>query len=164
MTEGGFACALDLVKHARKHHGDYFSLQVSGYPEGHPDNIKPAGTLPLARDGEDAVVNYDGQEWVCSDEDMEVELNYLKEARRGGDVIITQLFYDFAVFEHWIKPSAPRASRRPSSGIMPLIAAGGFKRMTGFARRASRRRWRRRSRRSRATTRSRSSSSSASST
>ena len=45
VTEGGFACALDLVKHARKHHGDYFSLQVSGYPEGHPDNIKPVKDL-----------------------------------------------------------------------------------------------------------------------
>jgi len=43
VTEGGFACALDLVKYTRQNYGDYFSLQVSGYPEGHPDVIKKVG-------------------------------------------------------------------------------------------------------------------------
>lgn len=28
VTEGGFSCALDLVKYAKQEHGDYFSLQV----------------------------------------------------------------------------------------------------------------------------------------
>merc|ERR1719464_2298626 len=39
-TEGGFSCALDLVKYIRAHYGDYFSTSVAGYPEGHPDNIR----------------------------------------------------------------------------------------------------------------------------
>merc|ERR1719401_2139922 len=39
-TEGGFTCALDLVKYMRQKHGDYFSISVAGYPEGHPDNIE----------------------------------------------------------------------------------------------------------------------------
>eukprot|EP00959_Pyramimonas_sp_CCMP1952_P117177 2449248-Pyramimonas_sp.AAC.1 len=40
-SEGGFSCALDLVKHIRATYGNYFGLSVSGYPEGHPDKIKP---------------------------------------------------------------------------------------------------------------------------
>ena len=28
VTEGGFACALDLVKYMREKHGDYFSIQA----------------------------------------------------------------------------------------------------------------------------------------
>ena len=39
-VEGGFTCALDLVTHIRKEHGDYFCLSVAGYPEGHPTVIK----------------------------------------------------------------------------------------------------------------------------
>ena len=68
-VEGGFACALDLVKYIRQQHGDYFGIavrmpapvdtrhvaillayaspwltigtnvQVAGYPEAHPDVI-----------------------------------------------------------------------------------------------------------------------------
>ena len=39
QIEGGFACALDLVKFIREQHGDYFGICVSGYPEAHPDVI-----------------------------------------------------------------------------------------------------------------------------
>eukprot|EP00966_Prymnesium_polylepis_P042224 980886-Prymnesium_polylepis.1 len=45
VTEGGFACALDLVKYIRSTTGDHFGVQVSGYPEGHPDNIKKVADL-----------------------------------------------------------------------------------------------------------------------
>ena len=38
-SQGGFACALDLVKFIRATHGDYFGICVSGYPEAHPDRI-----------------------------------------------------------------------------------------------------------------------------
>merc|ERR1719401_965500 len=49
-TEGGFACALDLVKHMRTKYGDYFCISVAGYPEGHPDNIEevPGGLEALS--------------------------------------------------------------------------------------------------------------------
>merc|ERR1711957_459008 len=38
-TEGGFTCALDLVKYIRKHFGTSFCVSVAGYPEGHPNAI-----------------------------------------------------------------------------------------------------------------------------
>ncbi|CAI7799613.1 unnamed protein product, partial [Closterium sp. NIES-53] len=31
-AEGGFSCALDLVKHIRAKYGDYFGITVAGYP------------------------------------------------------------------------------------------------------------------------------------
>merc|ERR1719441_44923 len=38
-VEGGFECALDLVRFIRKTHGDDFGICVAGYPEAHPDFI-----------------------------------------------------------------------------------------------------------------------------
>lgn len=32
VTEGGFACALDLVKYIREKYGDLFGISVAGYP------------------------------------------------------------------------------------------------------------------------------------
>ncbi len=32
-VEGGFNCALDLVKFIRANYGDYFCVSVAGYPE-----------------------------------------------------------------------------------------------------------------------------------
>ena len=37
--EGGFNCALDLVRYIRQEFGDYFGICVAGYPEAHPDTI-----------------------------------------------------------------------------------------------------------------------------
>ena len=37
--DGGFACALDLIKHIQKEYGDYFGIGIAGYPEAHPDSI-----------------------------------------------------------------------------------------------------------------------------
>merc|ERR1719353_2043441 len=46
----------------------------------------------------------DGTEYVCSDEDFEIELTYLKQKQdAGGDAIITQLFYDYDVFASFEK-------------------------------------------------------------
>merc|ERR1712232_498324 len=39
-TEGGFNCALDLVKYMQKTHPNHFGIAVAGYPEGHPDAIE----------------------------------------------------------------------------------------------------------------------------
>jgi hypothetical protein len=36
VTEGGFACALDLVKYMREKHGDYFSIQARWGPPPPP--------------------------------------------------------------------------------------------------------------------------------
>jgi len=136
VTEGGFACALDLVKYTRANYGDYFSLQVSGYPEGHPDVIKPVADLgrPLTASEKMRLVYMDGKEYVCSDEDMKGEIAYLKQKiDAGGDVIITQLFYDFEVFAFWMKEIRAAGITVPVlPGIMPLNNYGGLKRMCGF--------------------------------
>lgn len=121
-TDTGFTCALDLVKYVRKEHGDFFCCSVSGYPEGHPDKIPDyeeylkAGKLP------DAI--------------MKEEMDYLKaKIDAGGNVIITQMFYDAQTFLNWKKQC--RAAGIPESvpiipGVLPMQNYGGFKRMTQF--------------------------------
>jgi hypothetical protein len=42
-TQGGFACALDLVKHIKQHYGDYFCISVAGAcTSGHQPCFPPA--------------------------------------------------------------------------------------------------------------------------
>merc|ERR1719326_1519019 len=76
VTEGGFACALDLVKYMRSSHGDYFSIQVAGYPEGHPDRITKVSELgrEMSAAEKARVVDVDGEVYVCSDENFAIEL------------------------------------------------------------------------------------------
>jgi len=66
QVEGGFACALDLVKYIRREHGDYFGIAVAGYPEAHPDAI--------SQDAEEQDAAY----WK--------DIHYLKEKVRPGAV------------------------------------------------------------------------------
>lgn len=136
-VEGGFNCALDLVRHIKKTHGDWFGLSVSGYPEGHPDVIKPVENLgrPLSDSEKKRVMRTaEGVECVCSDEDYKKEMAYLKEkVDAGGEVIITQLFYDVEVFIQFGKDCKAMGIHAPIlPGIMIIQAYGGFKRMTGF--------------------------------
>mmetsp|Transcript_3439 Transcript_3439/g.9965 ORF Transcript_3439/g.9965 Transcript_3439/m.9965 type:complete len:600 (-) Transcript_3439:1135-2934(-) len=113
-VEGGFSCALDLVKYIREKHGDYFGIAVAGYPEAHPDVITD--------DPEKMKEAY----WN--------DIKYLKEkVDAGGDVIVTQLFYDVEVFLQFVKDCRATGIECPIiPGIMPIMTYGGFKRMTGF--------------------------------
>lgn len=79
-AEGGFTCALDLVKHIRAEHGDYFHISVAGYPEGHPNVIKKVeeGRKLTPSEAKRAVTLEDG-EYVCSDADYANEIAYLKQ-------------------------------------------------------------------------------------
>lgn len=53
----------------------------------------------------------------------------------GGEVIITQLFYDTDTFFQFVKDCREFGINCPIlPGIMPIQAYGGFKRMTGFCR------------------------------
>lgn len=114
QTEGGFACALDLVKHMRAKYGDYFGITVAGYPEAHPDVIQPDGLATL--------------------EAYQSDLAYLKrKVDAGADLIVTQLFYDTDVFLKFVNDCRQMGITCPIvPGIMPINNYKGFIRMTGF--------------------------------
>lgn len=104
-VEGGFTCALDLVKHVRKEYGDYFCIAVAGYPEGHMEA-----------------------------KSVEEDMAYLKKkVDAGADIIITQLFYDTDLYIDWVKKCRAIGIKCPIvPGIMPIQSYPGFKKMTGF--------------------------------
>lgn len=140
VTEGGFSCALDLVKHIRAEHGDYFCLSVAGYPEGHPNNmtkVDDVSTLTADELGRCATfTNEDGvvETTVCLDAAFEIEINYLKEkVDAGANAIITQLFFDNSVFLKFVERCRKAGITVPIiPGIMCISNKGGFGRMTRF--------------------------------
>uniref|UniRef100_A0A7S1Q0V3 Methylenetetrahydrofolate reductase (NAD(P)H) n=1 Tax=Neobodo designis TaxID=312471 RepID=A0A7S1Q0V3_NEODS len=112
-SEDGFNCALDLVKYIRANYGDYFSVAVAGYPEGHPDRI-------------------DAESGKCADFDAEIA--YLKEKiDAGGEYIITQLFYDTDIFLRFVQTCRANGITVPIlPGMLPFTAYGGLQRMVGL--------------------------------
>ncbi|KAJ6289595.1 hypothetical protein OIU78_025509 [Salix suchowensis] len=114
QIQGGFSCALDLVKHIRSKYGDYFGITVAGYPEAHPDMIGIDGFATL--------------------EDYHKDLAYLKQkVDAGADLIVTQLFYDTDVFLKFVNDCRQIGITCPIvPGIMPINNYKGFIRMTGF--------------------------------
>ncbi|KAI3876092.1 hypothetical protein MKW92_053927 [Papaver armeniacum] len=113
-VEGGFACALDLVRHIKKNYGDFFGITVAGYPEAHPEVI--------------------GEDGVASPEAYQKDLAYLKEkVDAGAEVIVTQLFYDTDNFLKFVNDCRQIGIACPIvPGIMPINNYKGFVRMTGF--------------------------------
>ncbi|XP_020684557.1 methylenetetrahydrofolate reductase 1 [Dendrobium catenatum] len=113
QVEGGFSCALDLVKHIRAKYGDYFGITVAGYPEAHPDMIQEGGATLEAYSN---------------------DLAYLKKkVDAGADLIITQLFYDTDIFLKFVSDCRQIGITCPIvPGIMPINNYKGFLRMTGF--------------------------------
>ncbi|GAA5874658.1 hypothetical protein JCM3774_004775 [Rhodotorula dairenensis] len=105
-TEGGFNHAIDLVKHIRKHYGDYFCIGVAGFPEGHPDS-----------------------------ESQEAEIRHFKQkVDAGADIVFTQMFYDADVFIDWGRRLRAAGITIPIvPGIMPIQTFSAFKRRTDFA-------------------------------
>ncbi|XP_019161469.1 PREDICTED: methylenetetrahydrofolate reductase 1-like [Ipomoea nil] len=112
-VEGGFSCALDLVKHMREKYGDYFGITVAGYPEAHPDVIPASG--------------------VATAEAYNNDLAYLKKkVDAGADLIITQLFYDTDCFLKFVNDCRQIGITCPIvPGIMPIKDYRGFVRWTG---------------------------------
>lgn len=141
-VEGGFSCALDLVKFIRAEHGDFFCLSVAGYPEGHPSKMTVVTDLSSLTPSElgrcSKLVNEQGVEetYVCLDSDYEKELDYLKQkVDAGADCIITQLFFDVNVFLSFVQQCRKKGITVPIiPGIMCVSSAGGFQRMTKFCR------------------------------
>jgi methylenetetrahydrofolate reductase (NADPH) len=139
-VEGGFTCALDLVRFIRSEHGEHFCLSVAGYPEGHPNRMSVVKDLSELTDSERArcaiLPNENGEDeiTVCKDADYEKELDYLKaKVDAGANLIITQLFFDTDVFTIFVTRCRERGINVPIvPGIMCAASAGGFKRMIKF--------------------------------
>merc|ERR1719399_132309 len=105
QVEGGFCYATDLVKYIRQEFGDYFCIGVAGYPEVHLES-----------------------------ESAEDDLKHLKEKiDAGGDLIVTQLFYDNQEFLKFVKKCRELGITVPIlPGIMPIQSYSGFKKMTSL--------------------------------
>merc|ERR1719162_1098724 len=138
-TEGGFSSALDLVKYMKKNHGDYFSISVACYPEGHPDNIEivEGGVKALTpSEKRRARISTDeaGKEvvMVCREENWKKEMVYLKEkVDAGAQFAITQMFLDGQVYLDFVEECKKYDINVPMiPGIMCLNAFGGLQRMT----------------------------------
>jgi len=138
-TEGGFNCALDLVKYIRKETGDYFCVAIAGYPEGHPDaiDVVEGGVAALTESEKKrarVVTGEDGKEvvTVCRDEKYATEMKYLKEkVDAGSQCVITQMFLDAQVYVQFVKDCKAWGINVPIiPGIMCLNGLGGLKRMT----------------------------------
>jgi len=140
-TEGGFECAMDLVNYINRTHEDKFCLTVSGYPEGHQSKIKeldptlletltPSEKQRLSRDP------MSGKYYVCRDADYWDDLHYLKKKiDAGGNMIITQLFFDVDLFLQFVEDCRSIAITCPIlPGIMLVQSTGGFRRMTTMCR------------------------------
>lgn len=98
-VDNGFAYATELVAFIRERYGDYFCIVVAGYPEMHAQ--------------------------ATSYED---DIKHLKEkCDAGADIVITQLFYDNAIFLKWVddcKAAGVKATFIP--GLMPILGYERF--------------------------------------
>mmetsp|Transcript_19416 Transcript_19416/g.28776 ORF Transcript_19416/g.28776 Transcript_19416/m.28776 type:complete len:410 (-) Transcript_19416:1103-2332(-) len=135
-AEGGFTCALDLVKFIRAEFGSEFGISVAGYPEGHPNAISKVddpNTMSEAEKGRSST-DEDGVVYTCKDEDYKKEMAYLKEkVDAGADFIITQMFFDTKVFIQFVKDCRTYGITCPVvPGLMCLNAYAGFRKMTKF--------------------------------
>jgi len=136
-SDGGFTCALDLVKYIRKTFGDVFGISVAGYPEGHPNRIselKPEEVASMSDAEKGRCCTHDGVTYVCKDDDYKKEMDYLKEkVDAGSDFIITQMFFDAEVFKLFVKDCRAWGINCPVvPGLMCINAYAGFKKMTKF--------------------------------
>jgi methylenetetrahydrofolate reductase (NADPH) len=102
-TDGGFAYADELVKFIAGRHD--FCIGVAGYPEGHPQ------CLNLQRDLE----------------------NLKRKVDNGGRVIVTQLFFDNAVFYRFRDAARVIGIKAPIiAGIMPILNVAQIKRFVSM--------------------------------
>lgn len=135
--EGGFTCALDLIRHIRSVHGTTFGLTASCYPEGHPLTIRTLTDDDLATlsDSERTrLVTLDGVNMVCCDADFEREVDYVaSKVAAGAQVLITQMVFDANVFFAFVAALRSRGVTVPViPGVMIVQNTAAFKRMSAF--------------------------------
>ena len=96
---------VDLIRYIKENYGDYFCIGVAGYPETHLEAVSP-----------------------------EDDLKYLKEKiDAGGDLIITQLFFDNEVFFEYEKKCIDLGIDVPIiPGMLPIQSYAGFQRMVSL--------------------------------
>ena len=144
-VDGGLTCALDLVNYIRKSHGDYFNITVAGYPEGHPNAIKQVDNYDALSTSEKlrcskSIDEVSGETcyFVCSDEDYENELDYLKaKVDAGASAIFTQMFFDSNIFIAFYKACREKGINVPIiPGIMCINSIAGTYRMAKFCKSA----------------------------
>ncbi|KAK1219646.1 methylenetetrahydrofolate reductase (NAD(P)H) met13 [Marasmius sp. AFHP31] len=106
-VEGGFVHGIDLVKHIRRHYGDYFDIAVAGFP----------------------------QHMLLPKEELDQEMQWLKEKVDAGvNFIFTQMFYDVDIFIDWVKAVRAAGITIPIvPGIAPIQTWNGFVRATSLA-------------------------------
>jgi len=134
-ADGGFTCALDLVKYIRENFGSDFGISVAGYPEGHPNAISLVEDPSTMTEAEEARSSTEGGKvYTCRDDDYKKEMDYLKEkVDAGADFIITQMFFDTKVFGTFVKDCKTWGINCPIvPGLMCINAFGGFAKMTKF--------------------------------
>lgn len=144
-VDGGLTCALDLVNYIRKSHGNYFNITVAGYPEGHPNAIKQVDNYDALSTSEKlrcskSIDEVSGETcyFVCSDEDYENELDYLKaKVDAGASAIFTQMFFDSNIFIAFYKACREKGINVPIiPGIMCINSIAGTYRMAKFCKSA----------------------------
>lgn len=106
-VEGGFVHGIDLIKHIRAEHGDYFDIAVPGFPQ--------QVDLPA--------------------EEFALELQFLKEkVDAGANFIFTQMFYDVDIFFQWAKAIRAAGITVPIvPGIAPIQTWNGFIKSTSLS-------------------------------
>ena len=103
-VEGGFSFADELVKLIR---GEFpqFGIAVAGYPETHREAVSPQADLE----------------------------NLKRKVESGGDVVITQLFYENADFYRFRERYQAMAIRAPLvPGILPVTNLAQIRRITSL--------------------------------
>lgn len=130
---GGCKNAVDLVRLIRKEHGDYFCIGIAGFPEGHPYST-PFPTPRFPQSDDSIVDTTSGNNTTISDNETQSELIYLKEkVDAGADFILTQFFYDPAVFISFKNRCTSHGIRVPIiPGMMPIQSFSSFQKMTRF--------------------------------
>ena len=136
--EGGLKSAIDLIKYMRENYNDWeFSIQTSGYPEGHPSKIlKIDNPKMLTEDEKKRIIHRPDADYVCHEEEYQHEIEYLREkVDAGANVIITQFFFDVSVYISFVEKCREAGIDVPIvPGIMIILAYGSFKRIQDFSR------------------------------
>lgn len=154
-ADSSLTCAADLVRYIRGKYGDFFTLSVAGYPEGHPEameelsleeiaTLTPLELLRCSRDMK-TVPKRGGAQGetetvpvihVCRDAAFVREIEYLKvKIDAGAQSVITQMFFDVEVYRSFVQACREHGiTCEIVPGIMCVSNYAGFQRMVKLCR------------------------------